>query len=102
MSTHDVQGWLNGEKLWEKLRKQYKLIALIAALFFLYILLGFQSVRQQHRLTDTQKEMLDAKYKYLTISAELVNETRPSQVAATLSEQGSRVRESNTPPIKIQ
>ena len=42
--------------------------ALIVALVFVYILMGYQAGRQQHRLTDTKKEMLDAKFRYMTIS----------------------------------
>ena len=57
--THHIQSWLNGDLLRSKrLRAQYPLIGLIAGLIFLYILLGYQSARQQHRLTNTKKEML--------------------------------------------
>ena len=59
--AHDIQSWLNGDKLRsKKFREQYLLIGLIVALVFLYILTGYQSGKQQHRLTDTKKEMLDA------------------------------------------
>ena len=100
--THDIQSWLNGDKLRSrKIREQYPLIGLIVGLIFLYILAGYQSAKQQHRLTDTKKEMLDAKFKYMTISAQLTNMTRQSQVIQALREQGSSLQEDTVPPVKI-
>ena len=100
--THNIQSWLTGEVLRSKsIREQYPLIGLIVGLVFLYILTGYQAVKQQHRLTDTKKEMLDAKFRYMTISAQLTNTTRQSQVAAALKEQGSTLQENRIPPTKI-
>lgn len=101
-ATHDIQSWLNGDVLRSKaIREQYPLIALIVVLVFVYIFMGYQAARQQHRLTDTKKEMLDAKFRYMTISAQLTNTTRQSQVAAALREQGSTLQENRIPPTKI-
>ena len=100
--AHDIQSWLNGDKLRSKrLREQYPLIGLIVGLIFLYILTGYQAAKQQHRLTDTKKEMLDAKFRYMTISAELTNTTRQSQVIKALQEKGSTLQENTKPPTKI-
>lgn len=100
--AHDIQSWLNGDRLRSKrLREQYPLIGLIVALIFLYILTGYHSVKQQHRLTDTKKEMLDAKFRYMTISAQLTNTTRQSQVVHALREKGSTLQENTIPPTKI-
>ena len=100
--AHDIQSWLNGDKLRsKKIREQYPLIGLIVGLIFLYILAGYQSARQQHRLTDTKKEMLDAKFRYMTISAQLTNATRQSQVIQVLRANGSSLQENNTPPTKV-
>lgn len=102
MSIKDIQSWLNGEKLRsEKMKKQYPLLLLIAGLVFLYILAGYGAAKQQHRLTDLKKEMLDTKYEYMTISAELVKTTRQSQVTAELEQRGSRIKENTTPPVKL-
>ena len=85
MTIADVQGWLNGEKLRsEFLRKQYKLIALICGCIFVYILAGYHAMQQQHRLSDLRKEVRDKKFEYLTISSDLVKQTRQSQVVKTL------------------
>lgn len=101
--AHDIQSWLNGDRLRsKKIREQYPLIGLIVGLIFLYILTGYQSVKQQHRLTDTKKEMLDAKFRYMTISAQLTNTTRQSQVMEALHTNGSDLQENRVPPIKIE
>ena len=102
-AAHDIQSWLNGDILRsQKIREQYPLIALIVALIFLYILTGYQASKQQHRLTDTKKEMLDAKFRYMTISAELTNTTRQSQVLEALKANGSVLQENRIPPVKIR
>ena len=100
--AHDIQSWLNGDKLRsKKIREQYPLIGLIVGLVFLYILTGYQSAKQQHRLTDTKLEMLDAKFRYMTISAQLTNTTRQSNIIEALREQGSSLQENTKPPTKI-
>ena len=101
--THDIQSWLNGDKLRsKKFREQYPLIGLIVGLVFVYILVGYHAAEQQKRLTDTKKEMLDAKFRYMTISALLTNTTRQSQVMIVLRENGSTLQENTTPPVKIK
>lgn len=101
--THVIQSWLNGDKLRSRqIREQYPLIGLIVVLVFIYILAGYQAAKQQHRLTDTKKEMLDAKFRYMTISAELTNSTRQSRVIEALRENGSALQENNVPPVKIK
>ena len=101
--AHDIQSWLNGDKLRsQKIREQYPLIGLIVGLIFLYILTGYQAAEQQKRLTDTKKEMLDAKFRYMTISAQLTNTTRQSQILEELKQNGSKLQENNVPPVKIK
>ena len=101
--AHDIQSWLNGDRLRsQKIKEQYPLIGLIVGLIFLYILTGYQSIKQQHRLTDTKKEMLDAKFRYMTVSAQLTNATRQSQVLEALQQKGSSLQENSVPPVKIE
>jgi len=103
MKTRTIQGWLNGEMLRsEWVRKQYKLIGLIIGLVFLYILAGYHSMQQQHKLTDLRKEVRDKKFEYLTLSTELVNVTRQSQVTKELEERGSKLKENKTPAIRVK
>jgi hypothetical protein len=100
--AHDIQSWLNGDKLRsEKFKEQYPLFGLIVALVFLYILTGYQSAKQQNHLTDIKKEMLDAKFRYMTISAELTNSTRQSQTLESLKANGSKLQENTIPPTKV-
>ena len=101
--AHDIQSWLNGDRLRsQKIKEQYPLIGLIVGLIFPYILTGYQSIKQQHRLTDTKKEMLDAKFRYMTVSAQLTNATRQSQVLEALQQKGSSLQENSVPPVKIE
>ena len=101
--AHDIQSWLNGDRLRsQKIKEQYPLIGLIVGLIFLYILTGYQSIKQQHRLTDTKKEMLDSKFRYMTVSAQLTNATRQSQVLEALQQKGSSLQENSVPPVKIE
>ena len=101
--AHDIQAWLNGDLLRsEKVRAQYPLIGLIVGLVFLYILAGYQAAEQQKRLTDTKKEMLDVKFRYMTISAQLTNTTRQSQVSEALRLNGSELKENSVPPTKVE
>lgn len=100
--THDIQSWLNGDLLrTKKIRELYPLFGLIVCLIFIYILTGYHSAKQQHRLSDTKKEMLDAKYRYMTISAQLTDVTRQSQIATVLQANGSSLKENTIPPTKI-
>ena len=100
--AHDIQSWLNGDKLRsERAKEYYPLLGLILGLIFLYILLGYQAGKQQHRL-NTKKEMLDAKFRYMTISAQLTNSTRQSQIIEALREHGSTLQENTKPPVKIE
>ena len=97
-----IQNILSGETLrQESVRKQYKLIALIVGLVFLYILAGYHAAKQQHRLSDLQKEVKDKKFEYLTISSELVNITKMSNISHELQQRGSVVQESKEPALRI-
>lgn len=103
MEARNIQGWLNGEKLRSsKVRKQYKLIGLILVLIFVYITAGYRAMEQQHRLSDLRKEVRDKKFEYLTISSQLVNETRQSRVAKQLEERGSQLKPNKVPAVRVQ
>ena len=103
MEARNIQGWLNGEKLRSsKVRKQYKLIGLILVLIFVYITAGYRAMEQQHRLNDLRKEVRDKKFEYLTISSQLVNETRQSRVAKQLEERGSQLKPNKVPAVRVQ
>ena len=103
MKTRKIQGFLNGELLGsEWMRSQYKLIGLIVGLVFVYILAGYHSMQQQHKLSDLKKEVRDKKFEYLTLSTELVTVTRQSEVVKELETRGSKLKENKTPAVKIR
>lgn len=103
MSKFSLRDILSGNVLGhEWFKQQYKLILLISGLIFVYIYCGYQSQRQQRQLSDLQKELQDAQMVQLTVHAELMNKSRQSSITKMLQDKGSKVKESNTPAIKIQ
>ncbi len=98
-----LQKILNGDIFRnEKVAQQYPLLVLIGVFIFMSILMGFVSEWQYVRIGALKKELHDARNEELTISSELVNSTRQSTVARTLKENGSKLREANTPVIAIK
>ncbi len=102
LSTQDIQGLLNGDILrsgW--LRRQYKLLSLIAVLVFIYILGGYHATEQHHRLSDLKAEVRDAKFEYLTVSAQRAEATRQSNIIKMLEEKNSLLQPNRKPLIMI-
>ena len=98
-----LQKILNGDIFRnERVARQYRLLALIGLFIFISILMGFISEWQYVRIGALKKELQDARNEELTISSELVNSTRQSEVASKLKEQGSALRDANTPVIVIK
>ena len=103
MDVKKIQSWLSGEQLRsEFFRKQYKLIILIAVLLFVYILAGYNSMKQQRHLSDLKREVKMAKFEYLTISAQLAEQTRQSKIYERLrGGEAERLEENRRPVIQI-
>lgn len=98
-----LQKILNGDIFRnEKVAQQYRLLALIGVYIFISILMGFISEWQYVRIGALKKELQNARNEELTISSELVNSTRQSEVSRALKEHGSNLREANTPVIVIK
>ena len=87
-------------KAW--LKRQYKVIGLISVLIFVYIHCGYLAQRQQRNLSELQKELQDAQFVQLSLSAELMEKTRQSSISKMLTEKESKVKPSTTPAIRIQ
>lgn len=103
MDIKKIQSWLSGEQLRSDFfRKQYKLLALIAGLLFLYILAGYNSMKQQKHLNNLKREVKIAKFEYLTISSELAEKTRPSKIVDRLQDTGSKLQENRIPVVQIR
>ena len=98
-----LQKILNGDIFsTQRVAKHYKLLALIGVFVFAGILMGFISECQYVRIGALKKELHDARNEELTISSELVSSTRQSAVSRQLKENGSKLREANTPVIVIK
>ena len=98
MDVQKIQTLLNGELLRKDwVRKQYRLFALIVVLLFLYILGGYQSMRQQRHLSDLKREVREAKMEYLTVSAKRVEMTRQSTISRELKNNQSKINVNRVP-----
>jgi len=94
---------LNGNILTKKfLQKQYGLLILIAALTFLYVDNRFYCETQLAKEIELKKKIQDVKYESLTISAELMQISRQSNVMAKVNESGINLIQSTTPPFVIE
>jgi len=94
---------LNGNILTNKfLQKQYLLLIMIAVLTFLYVDNRFYCETQLAKEIDLKKKIQDVKYESLTISAELMEISRQSNVMNKVNESGITLIQSTTPPIVIE
>ena len=103
MSTFSLREFLSGDILkkgW--FQQQYKLILLIAGLIFMYIYCDYLGQAQQHRLSSLKKELQDTHFVKTTLNAQLMRSTRQSAVSQALKERGSRLKESNEAPTRIE
>jgi len=93
---------LNGNILTKNfLRKQYGLLIMIAALTFLYVDNRFYCETQLAKEIELKKKIQDVKYESLTISAELMQLSRESNVLSLVNASGMNLQQTVTPPIVI-
>ena len=103
IKSSTIRDFLNGNILTNKfLQKQYVLLIMIAALTFLYVDNRFYCETQLAKEIDLKKKIQDAKYESLTISAELMEISRQSNVMNKVNENGINLIQSTTPPIVIE
>ena len=103
IKSSTVRDIFNGNILTKKfLQKQYGLIIMIAALTFLYVDNRFYCETQLAKEIELKKKILDAKYESLTISAELMEISRQSNVMKKVNESGINLIQSTTPPVVIE
>lgn len=94
---------LNGNILTKKFfQKQYGLLIMISVLTFLYVDNRYYCETQQAHEIDLKKKIQDVKYESLTISAELMEISRQSNVLRKVNESGLPLIESTTPPTVIE
>lgn len=101
--SSSVRDILNGNILTKKFfRKQYLLIALLVILSVFYIGNRFSSEKQITNVAELKRKIQDAKYESLTISAELMEISRQSNILLLLESKGMSLRPGVTPPIIVE
>jgi hypothetical protein len=84
------------------LKKQYPLLILIVILTIVYTDNRYASEKQITRINELKKQVKDAKYESLTISANLMEISRQSNISALLEAKGIKLMPGTTPPIVIK
>ncbi|MEA4841486.1 MAG: FtsL-like putative cell division protein [Bacteroidales bacterium] len=85
----------------DALRRNIKLILLIVACIFIYISNHYAVIMKLSEIDTLQKELTDIKYEALTISSQLMRESRQSYVRNMVTERGLELEDSTIPPYKI-
>jgi hypothetical protein len=94
---------LNGNVLTRRfIRRQYLLLGLLVVIAIFYNDNRYSSEKQISRISELKKQIQDAKYESLTISAELVETTRRSSIERLLKEKGVPLTTGTNPPIVIE
>jgi hypothetical protein len=102
LRSSSVRDILNGNILTKKfIRKQYLLIVLLVVLSIGYIDNRYSSEKQIATMVMLKKNIQDAKYESLTISAELMEISRQSNLLLLMESKGMQLKPGNTPPIVI-
>ncbi|MDO9634708.1 MAG: FtsL-like putative cell division protein [Paludibacter sp.] len=102
IKSSSVRDILNGNILTKKfIRKQYMLLVLLVLLSIFYIDNRYASEKQISRITTLKKNIQDAKYESLTISAELMEISRQSNIYKLMQSKGMQLKPGDTPPIVV-
>ena len=103
IKSSSVRDIINGEILTKKFfQKQYGLIIMIAVLTFLYVDNRYYCETQLAKEIELKRKIQDAKYESLTISAELMEISRQSNVMREVNANGLNLIENTTPPLVIE
>lgn len=103
LRSSSVRDILNGNILTKKfIRRQYLLIILLVVLSIGYIDNRYASEKQIANMVMLKKNIQDAKYESLTISAELMEISRQSNLLLLMESKGMQLKPGSTPPIVIE
>lgn len=103
IKSSTLRDFINGNFLTKKFfQKQYGLLLMIAILLFMYVDNRYYCETQMVKVIELQKQIKDVKYESLTISAQLMELTRQSNVLNMVRERGLNLAETDTPPIIIK
>lgn len=102
IKSSTVRDILNGNILTKRFfQKQYGVIILIAVLAFFYVDNRYYCETQLAKEIELKKKIQDLKYESLTISAELMQMSKQSNVLKMVKERGLTLKETEIPPIVI-
>jgi len=85
----------------DALRRNIKLILLVVACIFIYISNHYAVIMNLSEIDSLQTKLTDVKYETLTISSQLMRESRQSFVRQMVNDRGLSLEDSTTPPFKI-
>jgi len=103
LKSSSLRDVINGNILTKRfIQKQYGLIIMIAVLAFLYVDNRYYCETQLAKEIEMKKKIQDLKYESLTISAELMQESRQSNVLNLINQRGVKLVRTSTPPIVIE
>ena len=83
------------------LKRNLKLLILIIACIFVYISNHYAVIMKLSEIDRLQKELTNVKYEALTISSQLMRESRQSFVREMVRERGLELEDSTIPPYSI-
>jgi hypothetical protein len=99
----NIKEFFNGNILTKNfLKKQYLLLILIVVLAALYTDNRYASERQITRINELNKKIKDARYESLTISANLMETSKQSNIASMLEARGINLMQGTKPPVVIE
>ncbi len=103
IKSSTVRDVINGNFLTKNfIKKQYKLILLMAFLAFMYINNRYECETQLAHAIELKKQIKDLKYESLTISAQLMGVSRQTSIMQLLNEKGIPLKEAKIPAIVIE
>ncbi len=103
IKSSTIRDILNGEILSKNfLKKQYGLLIMMAVLAFMYVDNRYSCEKQLAKEIELKKKIQDVKYESLTISAQLMEISRQSNVLNQLNTRGLDLIQTSNPPIVIE
>jgi predicted cation transporter len=103
LTSSSIRDFLNGNVLkMNVVRRQGWVFLLIIIMLFIYINNRYESEKTLSYISELKKEIQDAKYESLTISAELTEISRQSNIMQLLKTKGMQLKPGNEPPIVIE
>lgn len=85
----------------DTLRKQYPFILFLTVLAVLYIGNRYHAERMVRKINEIEQEVKNLRAEQITTAAELMNLSRPSEVAAIIEQKNLGLKQSVEPPKKL-